>query len=149
MQDWRGVPIEEGDTIVLVRIFVEWKFQDFVYKDPINKKLYLCEHDHKIWQNMNHRLQNGTFKIEFGWEVTHESEVINEKGILWMEPPIEMGKPPGPENEKTFCPIDMIWDVHKEFNRGERGNFICIKGISDNHENFYKHYFRSNMSGMN
>lgn len=116
MKDWKGNKIKAGDTIV----FVSTKplFEDFGWMIPKG---------------------NGVFEVlklkdqpkEHCWE-PREYKTQEKDGLLFYTPAEE--------------PTDGIvrWFILDEFSMkffSQPGEILCIKGVSDNEEEYYKQYF--------
>ena len=130
MQDWAGTIFHEGDTVVFTLFMKQIKFSEYIFRDPITHRL------------LKPRVVRNDVS-GFGWDPYWESEIVNVNGILWAElPPDETGASVG-------VPINLIWDEYKENDLKEKGHIFCIKGISDKHEEFFKHFLRENVSGDN
>ena len=131
MQDWRGTIIHEGDTIVFVNVLAQKSYLSALFRDPESNRI--------IRPKVIPTNPNG-----FNWHPYWETEVFGKDGVLWLEIP-----PTEPGDTSSVIPIDLCWDFHKQNNLGALGNYFCIKGISDRHQDFYKSFLRENMSGDN
>lgn len=129
MQDWDNTPIVATDVLVFVNIKQLSGIGKSTYIDPENKMEYKT------------RVNFGPYFI--GWKTMWETTVTEIDGVLYCELPRHPAEP------ITMVPVDLIWDLHKQGEGGKHGNFYCIKGISDNEQEFFKQHFRRNMSGLN
>ena len=75
------------------------------------------------------RIKDG---LDYRWDPYYETEVIDYLGAPYAEVP-------GPEEldmETVLFPIDLIFEM-----RDGSAVVFCIKGISENEEDFYKEFF--------
>jgi hypothetical protein len=132
MTDWAGMPIHVGDTVVFVKTIQPRIFHMFDYLDPETKELCKLRVLPKIPQH-------------WVWQPAWETEITLIDGIPHLQAPL-----PNPQTGKPglMVPVNMFWDMYCDQNMFT-GNVFAIKGISDNHEKFFRNFFRRGIMNRN
>lgn len=112
--DWDGNVFHEGDVLQAYNLMTAKAPTTEMYFDDFG----------------NERMRIIT--PEFAWRKFFEANVELKDGVLQVQ------IPPAPEHEGLmWVPLRMMIDMQDD-------QFVafCIKGISNNEERFYKHYFK-------
>lgn len=133
MRDWCGIPVCVGDTVLFVSTIVPRVFDNFKYLDPETGDMcgvVTVPRTPRFW----------------GWNVAHKSEIIMFEG----KPHITAPNPaPGPVGSATMIiPVDLFWDMYCD-QVTFTGNTFAIEGISDNHEKFFRFFFKKELLNKN